>query len=77
MVEETRRFDIERGVGSTHFVHFWLVSEGDLECLLALAGQYKPLAGFLHKLYEVTVGLQSRAPPCFVQGMQFIHTSTP
>ena len=27
-----------------------------------LAGQYKPLTGFCHKPYEVTMELQSRAP---------------
>ena len=36
--------------------------EGDIGCLLALTGQYKPLTGFCHKPYKVTVELQSRAP---------------
>ena len=39
-----------------------LFLEGDIGCLLALAGQYKPLTGFCHKPYEVTMELQSRAP---------------
>ena len=62
MVKETGRFDQERKVQSTCFVHFWLVPEGDIGCLLALAGQYKPLTGFCHKPYEITVEPQSRAP---------------
>ena len=47
---------------STHFAYFWLVPEGDIGCLLALAGRYKPLTGFCHKPYEITMELQSRAP---------------
>ena len=62
MVKETEKFDLERRVCSTCFVHLWSVPEGDIGCLLALAGQYKPLTGFCHKLYEITMELQSRAP---------------
>ena len=62
MVKETEKFDRERRVRSTCFAHFWSVPQGDIGCLLALAGQYKPLTGFCHKPYEVTMELQSRAP---------------
>ena len=41
MVKETEKFDRERRVRSTRFAHFWSVPEGDIECLLALAGRYK------------------------------------
>ena len=43
MVKEIGKFDRERRVQSTRFAHFWLVPEGDIGCLLALAGQYNPL----------------------------------
>ena len=36
--------------------------KGDIGCLLALAGQYKPPTGFCHEPYEITVEPQSRAP---------------
>ena len=62
MVKETKKSDRERRVQSTHFSHFWSVPKGDIGCLLALAGQYKPPTGFCHKLYEVTMEPQSRAP---------------
>ena len=62
MIKETEKFDRERRVWSTCFVNFWSVPEGDIGCLLALAGRYKPLTGFCRKLYEITVELQSRAP---------------
>ena len=62
MVKETKNFDRERRVRSTRFAHFWPVPKGDNGCLLALAGQYKPPTGFCHKLYEVTMEPQSRAP---------------
>ena len=62
MVKETKKFDQERRVWSTHFAHFWSVPEGDVECLLALAGRYKPPTSFCHKPYEVTEEMQSRAP---------------
>ena len=42
MVKETKKLDQERRVWSARFAHFWLVPEGDIGCLLALAGQYKP-----------------------------------
>ena len=59
---ETKKFDRERRVRSTRFAHFWSVPEGDIECLLALAGQYNAPTGFCHKPYEITVEPQSRAP---------------
>ena len=62
MVKETEKFYRERRVQSTHFAHFWLVPEEDVGCLLALAGWYKPPTGFCHKLFEVIVEPQSRAP---------------
>ena len=62
MVKETEKFEQERRVRSTRFAHFWLVPEGDIGCLLALAGWYKPPTSFCHKPYEITVEPQSRAP---------------
>ena len=62
MVKETKKYDRERRVWSTHFAHLWSVPKGDVGCLLALAGRYKPLTGFCHEPYEITVELQSRAP---------------
>ena len=62
MVKETEKFDRERRVRSTRFAHFWSVPEGDIGCLLALAGWYNAPTGFCHKLYEITVEPQSRAP---------------
>ena len=62
MVKEIKKFDRERRVRSTRFAHFWSVAKGDIGCLLALAGRYKPLTGFCHKSYETTVEPQSRAP---------------
>ena len=62
MVKETEKFDRERRVRSTRFAHFWSVPEGDIGCLLALAGWYNPPTGFCHKPYEITVEPQSRAP---------------
>ena len=62
MVRETEKFDQERRVWSTRFAHFWSVPEGDIACLLALAGRYKSLTGFCHKPYEITMEPQSRAP---------------
>ena len=62
MVKETEKFDRERRVQSTPFAHFWSVPKGDIVCLLALAGQYKPPTCFCHKLYEVTGKVQSRDP---------------
>ena len=73
MVKETEKFDQERRVWSTLFAPFWLVPEGDIGCLLALAGRYKPATGFCHKLYEVTVESQSRAPHLLHAG-RFIHS---
>ena len=55
MVKETEKFDRERRVRSTRFAHFWSVPEGDIGCLLALAGRYNAPTGFCHKLYEITV----------------------
>ena len=62
MVKETEKFDRERRVWSTRFAHFWSVPEGDIGCLLALAGRYNPPTGFCNKPYEITVEPQSRAP---------------
>ena len=62
MVKETEKFDRERRVRSTRFAHFWSVSEGDIGCLLALAGRYNAPTGFCHKPYEITVEPQGRAP---------------
>jgi len=62
MVKETEKFDRERRVRSTRFAHFWSVPEGDIGCLLALAGRYNAPTGFCHKPYEITVEPQSRAP---------------
>ena len=62
MVKETKKFDRERRVWSTRFAHFWSVPKGDMGCLLALAGRYKPPTGFCYKSYEITVEPQSRAP---------------
>ena len=42
MVKETKKFDQERRVQSTRFAHFWSVPKGNIGCLLALAGRYKP-----------------------------------
>ena len=61
MVKETEKFEQGRRVRSTRFAHFWLVPKGDIGCLVALAGWYKPPIGFCHKLYEITVEPQSRA----------------
>ena len=61
MVKQNEKFDQEKRVLSTCFAHFWSVHEGDIGCLLALAGWYIPPTGFCHKLYEITVELQSRA----------------
>ena len=55
MVKETEKFDQERRVRSTRFAHFWSVPEGDIGCLLALAGRYNVPKGFCHKPYEITV----------------------
>ena len=63
-----KKFDQERRDQSTYFAHFWLVPEGDIGCLLALAGRYKPRTGFCHKPYEVTTEVQSRAPHLFCAG---------
>ena len=71
MVKETEKFDRERGVRSTHFARFWSVPKGDIGCLLALAGWYKPPTGFCHKPYEVTVEPQSRA---LLGAGRFIHS---
>ena len=62
MVKETEKIDRERRVRSTRFAHFWSVPEGDIGCLLALAGRYNAPTGFCHKPYEVTVETQNRAP---------------
>ena len=73
MVKETEKSDRERRVWSTHFAHFWSVPKGDVGCLLALAGRYKPPTGFCHKPYEITAEPQSRAPHLLHAG-RFIHS---
>ena len=72
MVKDTENFDRKR-VFSTRFAHFSQVTKGDVGCLLALAGRYKPLTGFCHKPYEVTTEPQSRAPHLLDAGC-FIHS---
>ena len=62
MVKETEKFDQERRVQSTRFAHFWSVPEGDVGCLFALAGRYKPPTSFCCKPYDATVEPQSEAP---------------
>ena len=73
MFKETGKFHQERRVQSTCFAHFWPVPEGDIGCLLASAGWYKPLTGFCHKPYEVTTEPQSRAPH-FLRAGRVIHS---
>ena len=73
MVKETEKFDRERRVRSTRFAHFWSVPGGDIGCLLALASRYKPLTGFCHKPYEITVETQSRVPHLLCAG-NVIHS---
>ena len=62
MIKQTKKFDQERRVRSTHFAHFWLVPKGNIGCFLALAGWYKPPTSFCNKQEEITVEPQSRAP---------------
>ena len=73
MVKETEKLT-EKGEFSPHAL---LVSpsvpEGDIGCLLALAGWYKPPTGFCHKPYEVATEPQSRAPHLLLAG-RFIHS---
>ena len=73
MVKGTKKFDREKKVQSISFAHFWLVPKGDVGCLLELAGRYKPPTGFCHKLYEITVESQSRAPHLLCSG-HFTHS---
>ena len=73
MVKETEKFDRERRVRSTHFAHFWSGPEGDIGCLLALAGRYNTPTGFCHKPYEITMEPQSRAP-CLLYAGHAIHS---
>ena len=47
--------------------------KGDIGCLLAVAGRYNPPTGFCHKLYEVTVEPQRRAPH-LLRAARFIHS---
>ena len=63
MVKEIEKFDRERRVWPTRFVHFWLVPEGDIECLLALAGRYKPLTGFCHMPYVLKLRMAPGPSP--------------
>ena len=73
MVKGTKKFDRERSVQSTCFAQVWSVPKGDIGCLLALAGQYKPPTGFCHKPYEVAMEPQSRAPHLLRRG-HLIHS---
>ena len=73
MVRETEKFDQERRVWSTRFAHFWLVPKGVIGCFLALAGRCKPLTGFCHKPYEITMEPQSKAPHLLCTG-HVIHS---
>ena len=73
MVKETEKFDRERRVPSTRFARFWSVPQGDIGCLLALAGRYEPPTGFCHKPYEVAAEPQSRAPHLLHTG-RFLHS---
>ena len=73
MVKETEKFDQERRIQSTCFAHFWSVPKGDIGCLLALAGWYKPPTDFCHKPYEIDVEQQIRAPHLLHTG-HFIHS---
>ena len=73
MVKETRKFDREKRVWSTCFAHFWSVPKGDIGCLLALAGWYKPATDFCHKPYEITMQPQSKAPRLLCTG-RVIHS---
>ena len=68
MAKETEKSDRERRVRSTRFARFWSVPEGDIGCLLALAGRYKPPTGFCHKPNEVATEPQSRAPHLLLAG---------
>ena len=72
MVKDTENFDRKR-VCSTRFAHFSQVTKGDVGCLLALAGRYKPLTGFCCKQYEVTKEQQSR-PPHLLHTGNFMHS---
>ena len=73
MVKETENFDREMRVRSTCFVHLRSVLKGDIGCLLALAGRYKPPTSFCHKPYEITLEPQSRAPHLLSAG-RVIHS---
>ena len=58
----------KKGEFGPHFAHFCSVPEGDIGCLLALAGRYNAPTGFCHKPYEITVEPQSRAPYLLHEG---------
>ena len=76
MVKETEKFDRERRVRSTHFAHFWSVPEGDIGCLLALAGRYNAPTGSAISRVRSPWNRRAGLLTCFTQGMPFIHTST-
>ena len=63
----------EKGEFSPHALPISARAKGDIGCLLALAGRYKPRTDFCHKLYAVTTELQSRAPHLLHAG-HFIHS---
>ena len=60
MVKETESLT-EKGEFGPHALPI-SVPEGDIGCLLALAGRYNAPTGFCHKPYEITMEPQSRAP---------------
>ena len=62
----------EKGVWSTCFVHFWLVPEGDVGCLLALTGRYKPPTVFCISLMRLPGNRRTGLLTCFTQGISFI-----
>ena len=65
----------DKGEFGPHALPISAWAKGDTECLLALAGRYKPLTGFCHKLYEVAAEPQIRAPHLLGAGC-FIHAFT-
>ena len=72
MVKETKKFGWERRVWSTCFAHFWSVPEGDVGCLLALTGQYKPPTGFCISLMRLPGNRRTGLLTCFTQSISFI-----
>ena len=77
MVKETKKYDQERRVWSTHFAHFWSVPEGDIGCLLALADGINPRQVSAISHMRLPRNRREVLLTCFAQGTSFIHTSTP